>query len=1422
MKSEQARHAADVIAELALQGITLSIQGDALRCQAPKGTLTTALRAMLREHKAELLAFLRIQKEFGASHAGVVRPKLERATQQECLPAPLSFAQQRLWFLDQLQPGNITSNVAVAIHFVGTLQVSVLEQSLNEVVRRHESLRTTFAVVTGDPVQVISPACSDGSTLLVPLLIQNLEQVPAQERENHVQQLARQEVQRPFDLTQGPLLRSTLLRLEEKDSVLLLTLHHIITDGWSLEVLVRELVLLYQAYVKGQPSPLLDLPIQYADYARWQRTWLQGEILQTQLAYWKVQLAGAPAVLELPLDYPRPAVQTFQGATHPVILPLPLTEALRELSQREGATLFMTLLAAFEVLLSRYSRQEDIVVGTPVANRTHAETESLIGFFVNMLALRTDLTGNPSFRDLLKRVRDVAWAAYAHQDVPFEQVVEALQPERDLSHTPLFQVTLVLQKAALQSREFDGVTLHPLAVESRITQFDLNLRLEESPAGIVGVFEYNIDLFEEATIARMTRHWSTLLQGIVADPGQRIWEYSLLSERERQQLLVEWNATRTAYPHEAVIHELFEAQVEQSPDALAVVFAGQSLTYRELNTRSNQLARYLHQLGVGPEMLVGLCMQRSLDMVVGLLGILKAGGAYVPLDPTSPSERLAFMLTDARVSVLITQQLLVAKLPEHNAHTICLDADWRTIAQMDEENLVNEAKGENLVYVIYTSGSTGQPKGVAVSHQNLTNLVTWHCQTFHLSPTDRTTQLAGIGFDASAWEIWPTLLAGASLHLPTEAIRMNPEKLRDWLVSEGITLTFLPTPLAEQMLALIWPSPIPLRTVLTGGDRLHHAPPAGLPFTLVNNYGPTESTVVTTSGVVMPQTTECPAHPSLSPAIGRPIANTCIYLLDQYLQLVPIGVLGELHIGGAGLARGYLHRPDLTTERFIPNPFSSESGARLYRTGDLARYRADGTIEFLGRIDQQVKIRGFRIELGEIEALLGQHPAIREVTVLAREASPGDKRLVAYVVLHPEQLVSGSPNLRRYLQTHLPDYMIPSDFVVLETLPLTANGKVDRHALPAPNQSRPTLEHAYIAPRDNWELQMARLWETILDTQPIGIQDDFFALGGHSLLALALMAQVQTHFGRSLPLAALFQEATVEHLARLLRDAATKEVGVSGGKVTLAETGSSLVPIQPHGCQRPFFCVHGADGTVLGYRKLAQHLGPEQPFYGLQARGMEDTQEPFTDIPSMASFYLQAVRTLQPEGPYLLGGWSMGGLVAFEMAQQLVAQGQQVSLVVLFDTWLDFNPSNTAITRPDQQLPLPDETTCSTELIRKLTQGDLSQLRLLQLNGKQLEEIQKAIHLSPDSSREQIHRLLRLYQVNGQACHTYVPAFYSGRILLFACEEQPAVPLDSHLPKWNTVVPTGLVVQHTPGDHYSMLSEPHVQLIAEQLRSWLR
>ena len=1433
MRSEQARHAVDMLTELSQRGISLSLQGELLRCHAPKGAITAELRAMLLEHKTELVDFLRTQKA-----SGMPRPKLVRAPQQERGVAPLSFAQQRLWFLDQLQPGSSLYNIAVAVRLVGALQTSVLEQCLHEVVHRHESLRTTFTLVDGKPVQVIAPARrTDALTghdhaSPLPLLLHNLEGLPDQEQEKHVQQWICQEAQRPFDLTQGPLFRASLLLLGQESYVLELTMHHIIADGWSLGILVQELILLYQTYTKGQRSPLPELAIQYPDYARWQHSWLQGEglaqgtIPTDELTYWKEQLADAPALLELPLDHPRPSVQTFQGATHPVRLSQPLTAALRELSQREGVTLFMALLAAFTILLWRYSRQEDIVVGTPVANRTHAETEGLIGLFVNMLVLRTDLTGDPSFRDLLRRVRSVAQGAYAHQDVPFEQIVEALQPKRDLSYTPLFQILLALQTSSLQNVEFDGVRLYPLAVESQVSKFDLSLNLEESSAGIEGVFEYNTDLFDAETIARMAACWHTLLQGIVTDPMQRISALPLLGKDERQQLLVDWNATQALYPQESCIHGLFEAQVERTPDAIAIVWGVQYLTYRELNLRANQLAYYLHLLGVGPEVLVCLCMERSLDLVVGLLGILKAGGAYVPLDATHPRERLAFMVEDAQSPVLLTQQRLAEQLFGGSLHfggsrVISLETlDSQTnreqagtiITQLWQR--CESVRPEHLAYVIYTSGSTGQPKGVMITHQNLTNLVSWHCQNFHLSPDDRTTQLAGIGFDASAWEIWPSLLAGASLHLPTEAIRIDPEQLQNWLVCEEITVTFVPTPLTERMFALPWPSSSSLRTVLTGGDRLHHGPPTGLPFTLVNNYGPTENTVVTTSGIVSPPAIERSEPVSLSPAIGRPIANICIYLLDQYVQPVPIGVPGELYIGGAGLARGYLHLRELTAERFIPDPFQSEAGARLYRTGDLARYRADGTIEFLRRIDQQVKIRGFRIELGEIEALLGQHQAVRERVVLAREDTPGDIRLVAYIAFHSEYPVPSSSDLRRYLQAHVPAYMVPADFVVLDALPLTANGKVDHRALPAPDLTWHTSRTPFVEPRDSWELQLVEIWSAVLGGRAIGVHDNFFELGGHSLSAVAVMTQIQARFGCTLPVALLFQGATIEQLAYQLRASSRERIE--------HESWSPLVPMhttdQAAEKRLPFLCVHGADGTVWGYRKLAQYLGMEQPFYGIQARGVEDGQEPFSDMPTMAAYYLQEVQKVQPEGPYYLGGWSMGGLIALEMAHQLMKQGQQVACVVLIDTWLYHTTETSAVQPSDEQPFSAASLSFSREIVEMLVRGEALPL---QLPETQIQELRKVVQEFADSSREYVQRLLRLYAMNAQISNHYLPHPYHGRVLSFLCQE-PKKASSYSFPLTQTTLEAEEFVEYTlTGDHFSLLTEPHVQFLAEQIRSLL-
>ncbi|GAB1542981.1 hypothetical protein NUACC21_56550 [Scytonema sp. NUACC21] len=992
--------------------IQVFVDGERLRCNAPEGTLTAELRAEIQERKAEIIDFLKVANNTN-SYASTPIISISRDGN-----LPLSFAQQRLWFLDQLIPNNPFYNVPAAFHLLGSLNLAALEQTFNEIVRRHEALRTSFVMVEGKPVQVVHP------TLKISLPVIDLRSLPQAERKTQALLLTTQEAQLPFKLLTDALLRVKLLQLDELEHILVLNMHHIISDGWSIGVMIREIAALYTTFCGdlANNSPLPELAIQYADFADWQRQWLQKvgtngrSPLQTQLAYWQKQLEGI-SMLNLPTDRPRPVVQTYQGARQLVQFPRNLSEALSALSQQEGVTLFMTLMAAFQILLYRYTQQEDIAVGSPIANRNRSEIEGLIGFFVNSLVLRTDLSGNPTFRELLSRVKEVALEAYAHQDLPFEKLVEELHPERHLNQNPLFQVVFALQNAPMSALELPGLTLSPLQFDSGTTRFDLEFHLwqqepnnelwVDSSEGISGFVIYSTDLFDEATITRMLGHFQTLLEGIIANPEERIANLPILRESELYQLLVEWNNTQADYPQDKCIHQLFERIVEQTPDAIALVSedvetlaaTSRKITYRELNTRSNQLAHYLQKLGVGAEVLVGICVERSFEMIIGMLGILKAGGAYLPLEPSYPPERLNFLLEDARVSVLLTQERWVERLGRNNSQIICLDKDWQDLGQEITENPTSNVTADNLAYVIYTSGSMGKPKGVQIEHRGLLNLVFWHQKAFAVSPGDRVAQNANFAFDACGWEIWPYLSVGASIYLTDDEIRRAPEKLRDWLVSKAIAISFVPTPLAENLLSLEWSKKTALRLLLTGGDKLHQYPLASHPFQVVNNYGPTENTVVTTSGYIPVRNQEEPSlkgkQEPILPAIGCPIANTQVYVLDPHLQPVPIGVAGELYISGDGLARGYLNHSDLTAERFSAHSFSNKS-TRLYKTGDLVRYRIDGNIEFLGRIDEQVKIRGYRIELEEIEAVLGQHPAVLQTAVMIYE-DKGEKSLVAYI-----------------------------------------------------------------------------------------------------------------------------------------------------------------------------------------------------------------------------------------------------------------------------------------------------------------------------------------------------------------------------------------------------------------------------------------
>ncbi|HKY28030.1 MAG TPA: amino acid adenylation domain-containing protein, partial [Pyrinomonadaceae bacterium] len=910
---------------------------------------------------------------------------------------PASFGQQRLWFLNQLEPSSPFYNISRIVRLSGRLQTELLQQALTTMVERHEVLRTRFATENGNLVQVIAPEAD------VRLATIDLSGVHDDEKEATAQRLAKQEVETPFDLARGPLLRAQLIRLDVEQHLLLLTMHHIISDGWSSGILLRELTSLYQGFVDGRPASLPELPIQYADFAEWQRELLQGEFLEKQIAYWRKHLEGAPAVIELPTDQPRPQVQTFRGARQTALLSGGLSRQLEELSRSQGVTLFMTLLAAFQVLLHRYSGVEDIVVGSPIANRNRSELEGLIGFFVNILVLRTDCSGNPTFSELLRRVREVGLEAYAHQDVPFDKLVEELKPERSLSYSPLFQVAFALQKGLESTLNLPGLKLSWMEVDRGSSKFDLALFVSETADGLSCLLEYDTDLFQDTTIRRMLGHFENLLQSIVSNPDQRIGKLPMLTPAELSEVIAMSRGGELVENHRTCLHELFQRQVEKNPENVALVYEEAQLNYRELNQRANQVAHYLRRVGVGAETLVGICLERSLEMVIGLLGILKAGAAYVPLDPTYPDERLRLIVEESGISVVLTEQRVRDIFPQDAVRSISLDADWTDVARESTENPEPNTVPGNLAYVIYTSGSTGKPKGSMIPHEGICNRLLWMQDAYHLTESDRVLQKTPFTFDVSVWEFFWPLITGARLVMAKPGSHGDSRYLVETIKQQEITtIHFVPSMLAAFLEDGGVSECRSLKRVICSGEALTYELKERfrkrLPTELHNLYGPTEASVDVTywhCGSEMDR----PVVP-----IGRPIANTQIYVLDKELQPVPVGVAGELYIGGVGLARGYLQRADLTAERFLPDPFG-EKGARIYRTGDLARYLADGNVEYLGRTDHQVKLRGFRIELGEIESALNEHPAVQQAVFVAREESTGSKRLVAYVV--PDQRGAG-------------------------------------------------------------------------------------------------------------------------------------------------------------------------------------------------------------------------------------------------------------------------------------------------------------------------------------------------------------------------------------------------------------------------------
>ena len=1044
---------------------------------------------------------------------------------------PLSFAQQRLWFLDQWAPGNPVYNVCEAHRLKGRLDLDAVEKSLNEVVQRHEILRTTFPVLSDQPAQTIE------SSLGLKLAIIDLQALPEIERHERSLDVVGHEARRPFDLARGPLLRVIVVRLAEDEHLLLFTLHQIVCDGWSMQIFLREFCACYEAFSERRIPSLPPLSLQYVDFALWQHRLLQEDVLRPQLLFWRRQLGRQLPILNLPTDHFRPARQNFRGGKVFFVVPKSSTEALNELSREEGMTLFMTLLAAFKILLHRYSGQEDLCVGFPVANRNRAETAHLIGFCVNTLVARSDLSGDPTVKELLKRVRDVCLGAFAHQDLPFERVVQEVQPPRDLNRNPLFEVMFAFQNIPLGNVSLTNLISTSESIDSGTSKFDLTLSLSERDKMLVGFFEYSSDLFERHTIERMTSHFQTLLCGLVADRNLPISKLPLLAEAERRQLLIGWNDSYAQYPKDACLHELFETQAAKTPESIAFEFEAEKLSFRELNSRANQLARHLRGLGIGREMLVGLCMERSLGMIVGLLGILKAGGAYVPLDPAYPDQRLEFMSRDGRLAAIITQEKFVPRLQHYGGSFVCVD-NWDNFATQSDANLNNETTADGAAYVIYTSGSTGVPKGVVGLHRGMVNRLVWMWKKYPFVPNERSCLKTSLSFIDSLWEIFGPLLQGIpTTIIPDDEVK-DPERLISILAKKHVTRIVLVPSLLDAVLEhapnlqdhlpdlKYWSSSgeaLRMETL----ERFRQYLPNSI---LLNLYGSSEVSADVTWSDMRDW------HSGDPITIGRPIANTQIYVLDSHLQPVPIGVHGEIYVGGDGLARGYLNRRELTEEKFIPNLFNDQPGSCLYRTGDRGRFLADGTIEFLGRIDNQVKIRGYRIELGEIESTLNQHPGVKDSVIVARTRdSLTEESLIGYVV--PKQQPAPSVvELRGYLRDKLPECMIPSVFMVLDELPLTPNGKVDRNALPPPDGKRPELDQGFVAPRNDLEELVVQVWLDVLEVGEIGIHDNFFELGGHSLLATRIVARLCAKLNVDLSLRRLFEFPTVAALAQHIDD----------------------------------------------------------------------------------------------------------------------------------------------------------------------------------------------------------------------------------------------------------------------------------------------
>ncbi|WP_439628054.1 non-ribosomal peptide synthetase [Gemmata sp.] len=1323
---------------------------------------------------------------------------------------PATAGQRRLWMLDQIIPNPEVYNVFFLLRLAGPMDPAAGREALRATVARHEALRTRLVNDGGELSQVVAPPGP------VDLPVTDLRDLPPAARPGAARQRALTESRRRFDLASGPLWDARLLLAADDECYLWVNFHHAVTDGWSVGVFFRDFGEFYAAGCEGRAPVLPPLPIQYGDFAAWQREHVATAEYQGQLDKWKEALRLPLAPVDLPFSRPRPPAQTFRGAVHSFPVPRDLVAAVDDLAVREASSRFLVGLAVFQTLVHRYTGQTDLLIGVPVANRQRPETRDVVGFFTNTLVFRTDLSGEPTVREVLARARRTRTEAFAGSDVDLEALVGAVQPPYDPSRQPFFQIVFQYQNIAIVPERVGPLGAENVPVHNGTAMFDLRMGLEDAPDGGLSIWiEYNTALFDAAAIERLGGHYLVLLAAACADPDAAVGDLPLLGPAERHRIVREWNATAGDYPRDLCIHNLFEARARQQPDAVAVVAGGREVTYRELNERANRLARYLRAQGVAPGTFVGVCLRRSAEAVVAVLGILKAGGAYAPLDPVYPRDRLAFMLGDTRAPLVVTERALLDRLPEGDARCLCVEQIAPDLAALDPGDPDPVGRPGDVCYVIYTSGSTGRPKGVVLRHTAVVNVLDWVNATFLVGPRDRLLFVTSLSFDLSVYDVFGVLGAGGSVRVADEDELRDPARLARVLRTEGVTI-WDSAPAALQQLAPFFDRDRPrdgrdpLRLVLLSGDWIPVALPdqvrAAFPGASVVSLGGATEAAIWSNWY--PIGTVDPAWPSIP--YGRPIRNARYHVLDSRLRPVPVGVPGELHIGGPVLADGYLNRPELTAERFVPDPLTprapgSDPGDthRLYKTGDLARYFPDGTIEFLGRMDQQVKVRGFRVELGEVEAVLAAHPAVRECVVQHHRDAANHASLAAYVVPHPG--ADPRPDeLAKFLRVKLPEYMVPAQFVALGALPLTPNGKVDRAALRPPDRAAAKPEAAFELPANDAERALLPLWEELLNVRPISVTDSFHDLGGHSLSAAVLMARIEARLGHRVPLDALFAAPTIRGLAAVIQ----RKLELGRG---------CLVPLQPGGGRPPLFLIAGAGGHVFAFHQFARHLGPDQPSYGLKAVGVDGTERPLESMTEIAARYLREIVAARPDGPYVVGGYSIGAVIALELAIQLRAAGKQVPHVIVFDMLAPGYPRKPSpVRRAWRHLVrfarAPGRLGYIRDRFRRVRSRALGALNLHWLDAPGVP----GMDLVPQEN------LKRVWGALTKARDRYWPSgTFDGRIVLFASEtpeDWPGCVFDDPMKGWGRWATGGVERHVVPAGHLEIFRENNQELVARLLR----